>query len=105
MSYVVKVVFGPDREYEFYTNAEAVEALDRNVACDWLVREMEALECDAPNPMGKVLVVDLILNLAKCAGEARFAEGGEWAQAFAHVVARLLDRPVARIDVENFTVG
>jgi len=26
-------------------------------------------------------------------------------KTFAQVVARLLDRPVARIDVENFTVG
>ena len=105
MSYVVKVVFGPDREYEFYTNAEAVEALDRNVARDWLVREMEALECDAPNPMGKVLVVDLILNLAKCAGEARFAEGGEWAQCYAQDVAAIFDRPVVLVDVEQNRIG
>ena len=55
--------------------------------------------------VGKVLVLDVILNVAKYGGEQRFAQGGEWARRFASCVAVALDRPVVRIDVPGFVVG
>jgi hypothetical protein len=55
--------------------------------------------------MGKVLVLDKILCVAKYGGEKRFAEGGDWAKRYAEVVATVLERPVVRVDVADRVVG
>ena len=105
MSYTVTVVFGGDREYEFALHDADVASTTKDQARSWLAREFEDLECTPSNPMGKVLVLDMILNVAKYGGEPRFAQGGEWARRFAACVAVALDRPAVRIDVPGFVVG
>lgn len=105
MSYTVSVVFGGDREYEFSLHDAEVAATSKNQARSWLAREFEDLECTPSNPMGKVLVLDMILNVAKYGGESRFEHGAEWAKKFAVVTAAALDRPVVRVDVASFVVG
>lgn len=57
------------------------------------------------NPVGQVLILDVILNVAKYGGENRFAQGSDWAHQFVRCVARVLDRPSIRIDVPGFVVG
>ena len=86
-------------------HAEDVAGLDSRSAREWLHDEFDELECTPTNPVGKVLVLDVILNVAKYGGEQRFAQGGEWARRFASCVAVALDRPVVRIDVPGFVVG
>lgn len=105
MTYTVTVAFGPSREYEVQVSDADKAATSRDQARAWLAREFEALECTPTNPMGKVLVLDMILNVAKYGGESRFQEGGEWAQSFARMVAASLDRPALRVDVPGFIVG
>ncbi len=105
MTYNVIVRFAEDREYEIEVEAGAAQTLDADAARSWLAQQMEALECDYPNKMGKVLVADLALALAQCAGEPLFAEGGEWAHSYAQVLARLFDRPVILVDVANHRIG
>lgn len=105
MSYTVTVVFGGDREYEFALHDADVASTTKDQARSWLAREFEDLECTPSNPMGKVLVLDMILNVAKYGGEGRFEQGGEWAKKFAVVTAAALDRPVVRVDVASFIVG
>ena len=105
MSYTVTVVFGGDREYEFALHDADVVATTKDQARNWLAREFEDLECTPSNPMGKVLVLDMILNVAKYGGESRFEQAGEWAKKFAVVTAAALDRPVVRVDVASFIVG
>jgi hypothetical protein len=56
---------------------------DQGRAREWLHDEFDELECTPSNPVGKVLVLDVILNVAKYGGEQRFAQGGEWARQFA----------------------
>ncbi len=103
--YTVTVVFRADREYEFHVHAADVANLTKASAQDWLHEEFDALECTPSNPVGKVLMLDVILNVAKYGGEPRFAQGGEWARSFACSVAVVLDRPAVRIDVPGFVVG
>ena len=105
MSYTVTVVFGGDREYEFALHDADVVATTKDQARNWLAREFEDLECTPSNPMGKVLVLDMILNVAKYGGESRFEQGGEWAKKFSVVTAAALDRPAVRVDVASFVVG
>ncbi len=105
MTHSITVAFGPGRDYEFTVSAEEKSGMSRDQARAWLAKEFESLECTPTNPMGKVLVLDMILNVAKYGGEARFQAGGEWAQQFAQTVAVCLDRPALRVDVPGFIVG
>ncbi len=44
----------------------------RNEAYDWLTREFKDMGCVPSNPMGKLILVDRVLNIAMYAGEDRF---------------------------------
>jgi hypothetical protein len=105
MPYTVTVVFGAEREYEFALHDADVAATSKDQARGWLAKEFEELECTPSNPMGKVLVLDMILNVAKYGGEQRFEDRTEWARKFAVAVAAALDRPALRVDVASFVVG
>jgi hypothetical protein len=101
MSSIVSVVFERNREYELIAHAGD----SREEASRWLDAQWEEMECEPSNPMGKVLVLDKILCVAKYAGEKRFAAPGEWSQRYANAVATLLERPVVRVDVAERVVG
>ena len=105
MSYNVTVVFGGEREYEFSLHDAEVVSTTKDQARSWFAKEFEDLECTPSNPMGKVLVLDMVLNVAKYGGEGRFEQGGEWAKKFALMTAAALDRPAVRVDVASFVVG
>ena len=105
MPHHVVVAFGDQREYEFALTDDEVARLSPDQAREWLAQEFEDLECTPSNPMGKVLVLDMILNVAKFGGEKRFSEAGDWAKQFARSASVALARPVVRVDVAGFTVG
>ena len=105
MAYTVVVAFGATREYTFDLHDADVLAMSKEQARAWLAQEFEVLECTPSNPMGKVLALDMILNVAKYGGEPRFREGGEWARQFACATAATLGRPAIRVDVAAFVVG
>ncbi|TAH45677.1 MAG: hypothetical protein EYC67_10365 [Betaproteobacteria bacterium] len=105
MPYQVIVSFGADREYEFAVHDADVAGLTKDQARAWLAQEFDVLECTPSNPMGKVLVLDMILNVAKYGGESRFQQAADWAKQFARVTAAALDRPAIRVDVKGFVVG
>lgn len=105
MSHTITVVFGPGREYEFVVHDQNKASMAKDQARAWLAHEFEALECTPSNPMGKILVLDMILNVGKYGGEERFKQGGEWARRFATAVAVSLDRPAIKVDVAAFLVG
>lgn len=101
MSSIVRVVFDRNRDYELIAHAEA----SREAANRWLDAQWEDLECEPSNPMGKVLVLDKILCVAKYAGEKRFAAPGEWSQRYANAVATVLERPVVSVNIAEHVVG
>lgn len=104
MNHSVTVSFAPEREYEITLHDSDVATAGKDQARAWLASEFEALECSPTNPMGKVLVLDMILNVAKYGGEERFKEGGAWARGFAAAVAGALRRPAIKVDVGNLVV-
>jgi len=105
MSRRVIVSFGQDTEFEFFVPAADVAAHTADAARQWFDREFVALECDVPSPIGKVLIADRVLSVAKYAGAERFRDQHEWAREFARNTAVMLDRDLVRVDVPNYTVG
>lgn len=105
MQQLVTVSFGPAREYEFRFSSTGVAGQGPDAARQWFEREFVALECDLPTPIGKVLLADRILSVAKYAGERRFKEDHAWAEQFAKNAAAVLDRDAVRVDVANYTLG
>jgi hypothetical protein len=101
MSSIVCVVFDRHQEYELIVH----EGTSRDAATQWLDAQWQALECEPSNPMGKVLLLDKILAIAKYGGEKRFAENGDWAKQYAQAVIAVLERPVVRVDVADRKVG
>lgn len=101
MSSIVCVVFDRNREYEIIAHA----GTSREAADAWLDDQWQALECEPSNPMGKVILLDKILAIAKYGGEKRFETRGEWAQSYANAVSTVLERPVVRVDVGDRRVG
>lgn len=105
MLYTVTVSFGPNSEYEFKFLDDDVQPLPREEASRWLHQEFEALECAPRNPVGKILLLDMMLDVAKYGGETRFAAGGDWAKHFALCCAATLKRDTIHIDVSNLVIG
>lgn len=105
MPYTVTVSFGRNNEYEYKLFDDEVRALPREEAGAWLHREFEALECAPRSPVGKILLLDIILDVAKYGGEARFTAADEWAKRFALCCAAALKRDTIRIDIPNFIIG
>lgn len=105
MLYTVTVSFGQNSEYEYKLLDSEVQPLNREEASRWLHAEYEALDCAPRSPVGKILLLDVILDVAKYAGEDRFAAGGDWARRFAQCCAATLKRESIRVDVHNLTVA
>jgi len=105
MSRRVIVSFGPGTEFEFKVPAVDLAGHTADAARQWFDREFIALECDVPSPIGKVLIADRVLSVAKYAGAERFRDQREWAKEFARNAAVMLGRDLVRVDVPNHTVG
>ncbi len=105
MSRRVIVSFGQDTEFEFFVSAADLAGHPADAARQWFDREFVALECDVPSPIGKVLIADRVLSVAKYAGAERFREQHDWAREFARNTAVMLDRDLVRVDVPNYAVG
>jgi hypothetical protein len=55
--------------------------------------------------VGKVLTLDKVLEVAREAGEIRFAEQDAWAERYARAVVAALNRETVRVDIAQNTVG
>lgn len=104
VSYAVTVAFNLGKEYEIMLHEDDLQ-VDQEQARAWLLKEFQDLECVPSSPSGKILLLDMVLNVALYAGEERFEENGAWAKNYARAVAGALQRPVIRVDVSNFVVG
>jgi hypothetical protein len=105
MAHSVTVAFGSGREFAFTVEDAALADLTDDQAWRWFDREYAELDCQPTGPVGKVLVIDKVLSVAKFAGERRFDSDAAWAQAYAAHAARLLDRDTVRVDVGNAAIG
>ncbi|MBK7542619.1 MAG: hypothetical protein IPN66_04680 [Candidatus Competibacteraceae bacterium] len=105
MSYTITVSFNLGKEYEIMLHDSDIDGMDKEQARAWLLKEFQDMECVPSTPSGKILLLDMILNVALYAGEARFEDDGDWTRNFARAVAASLQRPSIKVDVSNFVVG
>lgn len=103
----VVVFFDAGRSYRLDVADEAWAELSeedaRECARGWLMDEFEALGCEPPNPMGKLLLPDLVLGVARAAGEPRFAGGpSPWTQRYAAAVLCLRGAEMVEVDVAEY---
>lgn len=105
MNSEVIVAFGRGKEYDFHFTEADLAASKDDQARRWLDQQWQELDCMPSHPMGKVLLLDMILGVAKYGGERRFAERDDWADTFARYTAVLLKRPAVRVDVAEHRVG
>ena len=100
MSTIVTIVFDRQHPLELIGHPLA----SRQEAVVWLDDQWEELGCETTNPMGKVLLLDKIVGIARQSGERGFAQA-DWAKAYVDAVATVLDRPAVRVDVAENIVG
>ena len=101
----VIVSFARDRDYEFRIPAGDNNPQTAEEAHLWLAQQFEEFGCASRGLVGKVLILDKILEVAREAGENRYAEGGAWAERYARAVVAALNREAVRVDVAGNTVG
>lgn len=101
----IKVTFGPGRDYEFrFPSADLADGT-AEAARHWFEEQFNALDCQPLNPLGKVLVLDRILCVAREMGERPFASADTAAQTFARNVALALRRDTVTVDLAALAVG
>ena len=105
MIHHVKIVYGKGLEYDYQFSDSDLASGTPDQARRWFDSEFTSMECEPTNPMGKVLIIDKILNVAKYGGEQRFKDGKEWAKTFARNAALALGRDTVRVDVVEFAIG
>lgn len=105
MLYHVIVSFGKDKEYGYEFSQADLDEGSADEARRWFDKEFSELKCEPTNPVGKVLIIDKILNIARNGGEQRFIDGKSWATKFARYTALALGRDTIRVDVENLNIG
>ena len=105
MFYYVTVAFGKDREYPYKFSSEELAESSPEEARRWFDREFSELKTDPVNPVGKVLIIDKILDVARGGGEQRFADGQIWAAGFARYTALALGREMVRVDVAAYAIS
>jgi hypothetical protein len=105
MVYHVIVSFGKDKEYPYQFSQADLSDSSLEEARRWFDKEFVDLGCEPSNRMGKVLIIDKILNIARYGGEQRFIDGKTWATQFARYTALALGRDTIRVDVDAFNIG
>lgn len=101
----VVVAFARDREYELRITAGDPPLPAAQEGDLWLTQQFEELGCTPRSMVGKVLLLDKVLEVAREAGEKRFASDIAWAERYARAVLATLNRNIVRVDVEGNTVG
>jgi len=101
----VFVAFAPDREYELRITAGDKPLPTAQEGDLWLSQQFEEFDCTPRSLVGKVLALDKVLEVARAAGEKRFAGDITWAEAYARAVLATLNRDTVRVDIAQNTVG
>lgn len=100
----VVVSFGAGRSHVVDVSGESFALVEEDDARAWLTEHFAEFGCEPPNPMGKLLTTDLVLGVARGAGEERFAEASPWRTQFAASVLRLRAQNAVAVDVAEHQV-
>jgi len=105
MQGTVIVSFARNREYELRITAGDKPLPTAQEGELWLSQQFEEFGCTPRSLVGKVLVLDKVLGVAREAGEKRFGGDIAWAEQYARAVLAILNRASVRVDLAGDTVG
>lgn len=96
----IAISFAPDSACHFTVDHGSIDGIDKNSAADWFNRQFDALGCKLPNPTGKIIMRNVVVQVAKAAGEPRFKTDPKWAELFAQNCAALFrQQNLVNVDV------
>lgn len=101
----VTIVAASGERFEFELHDADLAGLNARQAQEWLGQEFEAAGCVPTNPVGKLLLADKILCLAKTQNETAWAEPTPWAKQFVRAAVASIGRNVLTIDLGNHSLG
>ena len=104
MLHQVTVSFDLQTDFVFRFERHALGAMTPEEARRWFDLEYSALDCAPPSGVGKVLVIDKILDVARQSGPQRFGADVAWGDCFARHTALVLGRELIRVDVSAYAV-
>ena len=90
---------------EFHLGDADIARFTADGAHQWLGEEFEAAGCVPSNPVGKLLVADKIIGLAKAQPRRVFEAPTPWVQSYLCATAAALGRPVVTIDLAGHSLG
>jgi len=101
----VIVSFAHGRDYELRITAGDAPLPTAHEGDLWLSQQFDEFGCAPRSLVGKVLALDKVLEVARAAGEKRFAGDVAWAERYARAVLATLKRESVRVDIAGDTVG
>ena len=101
----VTIVTNNGERHEFELLDADLAGMDTRQAQEWLGQEFESAGCVPTNPVGKLLLADKILCLAKTQKESVYASPSPWVKSFVRASAAAIGRSVLTIDLGNHTLG
>jgi hypothetical protein len=101
----LSVVFADGQRMDYELHDAEIARFGRDEAKNWLGQEFEAAGCVPSNPVGKLLLADRIIGLAKEQSKRDFDPPSPWMKEFLAATAAALNCPVVTIDLGNDTLG
>ncbi len=101
----VTVVTSRGERHEHELLDADLDGWDARKAQDWLGQEFEKAGCVPTNPVGKLLLADKILCLAKTQDEAAYAAPSGWTADLLRAAAAAIGRPLLTIDLGSHSLG
>lgn len=105
MIYHVIVSFGKEKEFFYEFSQAELDEGSPEEARRWLDQEFSGVNYESSSPVGKILIIDKILGIARAGGEQPFIDGKTWAQQFARSTALALGRDTIRVNVAELNIG
>lgn len=101
----LSVIFADGERLEYEVPDAELAAFDAAAAHAWLDQEFEAAGCVPSNPVGKLLLADKIVTLAKSQSRRAYDPATPWVKDFLRATAVALQRPVVTIDFGSHSLG
>ncbi len=99
------IVGSKGRRYEFELTDNDLAGFDAQQARHWLGDEFARAGCVPTHPVGKLLLADEILCLARTRDEAVYARLTPWSRTFICAAAVAIGRPVLTLDLATHSLG
>lgn len=101
----VTVRYSVEREYQIHPPQDVILRMSGDAARNWLDEQFEALECEPANPVGKILLLDQLLDIARYGGEAHFRAADAWAHSYAAAALAVRRTPTVLVDIGAWSVS